>query len=86
MKTITVRQIPREVAEELRRRSREKGASLSRTVVRVLEEATGHAPRPDMPARHHDLDDLCGSWSEEEAAEFDAALGETRAVDPEMWK
>ena len=86
MKAITVRDIPRGVAEILRRRARQKGTSMSRTVIQVLEEATGAAPRKKEESRHHDLDDLAGSWSADEAAEFDAALAEQRAVDPEMWK
>ncbi len=86
MKAITVRDVPKQVARELRRRARARGASLSRTVVGLLEEATGGAPRARGPVRHHDLDALAGSWSREEAAEFDAELRRLRAVDPEMWK
>lgn len=33
---------------------------------------------------HHDLDHLAGTWSDEEAAEFDAALAEQRKIDPEL--
>lgn len=36
--------------------------------------------------RHHDLDHLAGTWSEEAAAEFDAALAEQRKIDPELWE
>lgn len=35
---------------------------------------------------HHDLDHLAGTWSDEEAAEFDAALAEQRKIDPELWE
>ncbi len=35
---------------------------------------------------NNDLDDLIGSWSESEAAEFDEALREQRTIDEEMWK
>jgi hypothetical protein len=35
---------------------------------------------------HYDLDHLAGTWSEEEAEAFDAALAEQRRVDPEIWK
>jgi hypothetical protein len=35
---------------------------------------------------HHDLDHLAGTWSDEEAAAFDAALLEQRRVDPELWR
>ena len=33
---------------------------------------------------HHDLDHLAGTWSDEEAAEFDAALAEQRKIEPEL--
>jgi hypothetical protein len=32
-----------------------------------------------------DLDHLAGTWLEEEAAAFEAALIEQRTVDPELW-
>jgi hypothetical protein len=35
---------------------------------------------------HDDLDHLAGTWSDEEAALFDAALVEQRKVDPELWR
>jgi len=35
---------------------------------------------------HDDLDHLAGTWSDEEAAEFDAALAEQRKIDPELWE
>jgi hypothetical protein len=35
---------------------------------------------------HDDLDHLAGTWSDEEAAEFDAALAEQRKIEPELWK
>jgi hypothetical protein len=36
--------------------------------------------------RYHDLDELAGSWSKQEADAFDQALGKQRTIDPEMWK
>jgi hypothetical protein len=35
---------------------------------------------------YHDLDPLMGTWSEEEAAAFDAITGEMRGIDPELWR
>lgn len=86
MKPITVRHIPKDVAVELRRRARQARASLSRTVVQLLQEATGRGSPAKRPSRHHDLDDLAGPWSDEEATAFEAALQDQRTVDPEMWK
>ena len=40
----------------------------------------------DEATTYHDLDHLAGSWSEQEAAEFDRALAEQRRIDPELWE
>jgi hypothetical protein len=32
------------------------------------------------------LNHLAGTWTDEEAAEFDAALAEQRRIEPELWE
>lgn len=83
MTAITLRNIPPKLQEVIRKRAGAHGLSLSKTVLRMLEEAAGQRKRE--PELHHDLDHLAGKWSEEEAAAFDAALVEQRTVDPELW-
>jgi hypothetical protein len=56
-----------------------------RTVLRMLDGALGKTTRTD-PKIHQDLDQLAGTWSEKEAAAFEAALVEQRRIDPELWK
>ena len=84
MNAITLRNIPREIQEAIQRRARDEGLSFNKTVLRMLEEALGL--RRGSRALHHDLDHLAGTWSQEEAAEFDAALAEQRRIDPELWE
>ena len=86
MKAITVRDIPPEVARQLAERAQASGASASRTIVKILEEyfQGGAAPRGEH--LHHDLDDLAGSWSAEQAADFDTALQEQRTIESDTWK
>jgi len=50
----------------------------------MLEEAAGQRATTGREL-HHDLDHLAGTWTDEEAASFDAALAEQRRVDPELW-
>ncbi|HET6267256.1 MAG TPA: hypothetical protein VFG11_06020 [Acidobacteriota bacterium] len=45
----------------------------------------GSAQKPKKVV-HHDLDSLSGSWSKEEASEFDSNLSQQRLIDPELWK
>jgi plasmid stability protein len=72
MKPITLRNLPEPVSRIIRQRAATEGISLSRAVIKVLEERLGHQ------ALHHDLDDLAGSWSEEEARAFDRTLAAQR--------
>lgn len=53
--------------------------------IELLREATGQSP--PSPARNlDDLDDLAGTWSDEEAEEIDEAIREQRRIDPELWR
>ena len=85
MKTITLRRIPRDLARAIEKRARASGLSLAKTVIELCAEGAG-LRKPNRPVLHHDLDALAGTWTEEEAASFEAALGEQRKIDPELWK
>jgi hypothetical protein len=51
-------------------------------VIEILESQKSALNGPPF----HDLDDLMGTWTEEEADEFDRILKEIRTIDPEMWE
>lgn len=85
MKPITLRNVPEALARLIRHRAARGGISLNRAVIAVLTERLGSGGGLDEP-RHHDLDDLAGSWSPEEARAFDQALAAQRTVDPELWQ
>jgi hypothetical protein len=81
---ITVRNLPPAVAKAVREKARKEKLSLNKAIVKLLEEATGTAPK--RRAVHHDLDRFFGTWTREQADAFDEALREQRQIDPEMWK
>lgn len=87
MKAITLRNIPAQLQAVIERRAEEEGTSFNRTVLRMLEEAVGSKQPPRRHGKlHHDLDSLAGTWTEEEAREFDSALADQRQIDPELWE
>ena len=82
MKSITLRDLPPDLSQRIEERSRQTGASLSKTVREMLAEA-----EPVTKGRlHHDLDHLAGSWTEEESGAFDSQTAAQRVVDPELWQ
>lgn len=82
---ITVRNLPPAVAKAVREKARREKLSLNKAVVRLLEEATGQPPARRV-ARHDDFEKYAGTWSREEADQFDACLAEMRRVDPRDWR
>jgi hypothetical protein len=87
-RTITIRNLPADLETRIEQMAQEEGASLAQTVIRLLMRATGlHPPerRDGKPKRHNDLDALAGTWSAEEAVEFERALAAQRTIDPDVW-
>ena len=85
MKTITLRNLPPELARLLGRKAQEQRMSLNRAAIHLMEEAVGRRQgRPRAP-QYHDLDRFSGAWSKQEASAFEKALATQRAIDPDLW-
>lgn len=81
MKTLTVRNVPPEVAEALEREKRRRGESLNQTVIELLTQGLGVGT-----ARSNGLARLAGTWSEEEFQEFERAVAPFEEIDDELWR
>ena len=77
----TLRGIPEAVDKAIRQRARTKGTSLNEAAVETLAEGLGLG-KGKLPVR--DLDDVVGTWVEDEAAE--AAFKAQDEVDRALWK
>jgi TRAP-type C4-dicarboxylate transport system substrate-binding protein len=84
VKLVTLRNLPPHIAKIIRKRADEAGASLNKAVIRLLEEAVG--TKEKKGTLHHDLDMLAGSWTKQEAASFEKALDQQRAIDKDLWQ
>ncbi len=85
LRAVTLRNLPPELARIIRRRAQEERTSVNKAVIRLLEEALLEHRKTQRPL-YRDLDSLAGSWTEEQAAEFDRDLASQRIIDPELWK
>jgi len=81
---VTLRNLPPGVEARLREKARISRASLSQTVIGLLEESLGL--RAATTAEHHDLDWLAGTWSKREADAFDRTLSEQRTTEKALWR
>jgi hypothetical protein len=74
--TISLRNLPPDVAEAIIETSRREGISITEAALRLLQQALR------TPERNPDFDEFFGVWSKEEAGVFDAALAEMRRIEP----
>ena len=85
MKASTLRNLPPDLDQAIRKRARGKRMSVNKAVIGLLEDhlTQDKTKRTEL---HHDLDNLCGSWTEDAAAAFDRVLAKQRTIDQDVWK
>ena len=81
MKHLTIRNLPPEVAEALKKEKRLRGESLNQTVIELLGQSLGVGG-----ARSNGLGALAGGWSEDEYQRFHEAIAPFEEPDPELWR
>ena len=82
MNQLTVRGFDDELAERIQRLAKRDGTSLNQAAVKLLRKGAGLAdPAQKADTVGASLDLLIGSWSDDEAAELEAALEEFETID-----
>ncbi|KAF0221365.1 MAG: hypothetical protein FD174_503 [Geobacteraceae bacterium] len=85
MATMTLRGIDERIAAALKEKARKEGTSVNALMLRVLKESLG-IEKKKRSVVYDDLDQLAGTWSKKDAAEFEQATAVFEKVDEEMWK
>jgi plasmid stability protein len=83
MKTMTVRNIPDEVARLIKGLAETTNTSLNTTVVRVL--ADGVLPTEKRRPKS-DFSKYCGGWSQKEFDNFESVVVDCERINHEGWK
>jgi hypothetical protein len=81
-KTLTVRNVPPDVADMVCDKAGSDHLSFSQALVALLQERL-HKPKTK---KRRDLSWMAGKMSEEDARIMEESLREQRQIDPEMWK
>jgi len=77
----TIRNIPDSLDRELRDRAGRNKTSLNDAVIDVIKRGLGVTETVHV---YNDLDDLAGSWQDDEA--FDRAIADQDTVDVDAWR
>ncbi len=81
MPQYTIRNVPDALDQELRERARRRGTSLNEAAIDALKRGLGIT---EDTVEYDDLDDLVGTWKNDEA--FDQALADQDAIELDIWR
>lgn len=74
------------LAREIEDLARRKGLSRNQAVLRLLRKGAGLEEEKETHVIGSALDWFIGSWSEEQAREFDQAVTDFETIDEELWR
>jgi len=83
VKTMTIPNVPPDLAAALEAEALQRGLSLNQTVRALLREALGLAEETEQ---RNGLRRLAGSWTEQEFNEFERTVRSFRETDEELWR
>ncbi len=85
MKQLTIRGFDDTLERRIRDLARSEKISLNQAVLRLLRKGAGLEDDPGDQIGSS-LDDLIGTWTEEEGRAFDKAVSDFEVIDEEMWR
>jgi len=86
MKAVTIRGVDADVDEKLKAYAKAQGKSINQVILDILKAGVGLKKAKTYSCEYDDLDDLFGSWSEEEFNNISARIEQGRRIDPEIWR
>ena len=86
MKAFTIRGVEPEVAEKLKIMAKKKGKSINQIVLDFIKKNLGLEKEKTHSREYDDLNDLLGSWSDDEFTKIHAQINQSRQIDQELWK
>jgi plasmid stability protein len=84
MTNISVRGLDSDLMASLKKQAGREGASVNAVVLRLIEQGLGKSLKRSIK-QYDDLASLAGTWSQQDALEFDQTVASFAAVDSEIW-
>ncbi len=82
---MTLRGIDDQITAALKEKARREGTSVNSLMLKIIKESLG-IDKKKRTVTYDDLDDLAGTWSKKDAAEFERATAVFEKIDEDMWK
>ena len=81
-KTIVIENLDDTSATWIEQEAKHRGLSIEQIILELVQKAAKHA----QLETYHDLDDLAGTWSDEQADEFLRVIADFERVDETLWQ
>lgn len=83
---ITISHLDDASAEWIEEQASQRGLDKETIVVQLIHQGIDLEQRKAQLPNYRDLDALAGTWSKEDAADFERATASFRQVDEELWR
>jgi hypothetical protein len=85
-KPITILHLNDAAAEWIDNQAARRGVDEETLVIQLIQNGIDLERQKALSHSRQDLDALAGTWTEEDAAEFESATAGFRQVDPDLWR
>jgi len=85
MKTLTIRGIDDKLSKALKEKAKKNNISLNQTALKILKEGSG-IKEDKIFKTYDDLNNLAGTWTEEDEKEFVKNTYHFNKIDKDIWK
>ncbi len=85
MKSITIHDIDDSLDALIRKKAKEEGRSLNKTIKHLLKKSLGLNPESDKNHREEFLE-FCGLWSKNDENDFNRRIKDLSEINPEEWR
>jgi len=83
---ITIQHLDEATADRIEEQAVQRGVDKEPVVLRLNQQAIELEKKKAELLKYRDLDSLAGTWSKEEADEFDRAIASLRTIDEDFWR
>ncbi|MEJ2328177.1 MAG: hypothetical protein P8Y25_15835 [Chromatiaceae bacterium] len=86
MTKLSISGVDETVVSRLRAQAKSQGISLNAFLVELIQTSAGVRSKPGRHSEYRDLDHLAGTWTAEDAYDFEESQLSFEGVDKELWR
>ncbi|MCK4765584.1 MAG: hypothetical protein KAW12_25505 [Candidatus Aminicenantes bacterium] len=83
---LTLKNVDDEVLARLQAEANKKGTDLNTFILKIFRRVVGLETEKEKKAVYHDLDYLAGTWTKEEAEDFEISIESFNQIDETLWQ